>query len=82
MHLPSSQYCHHSHRGTEAVPVWESTYTQEGTDQWHVNQGFCAQARAFVDAVKSGEPPHNTIEDAVRSMELADRIYAAPLNCP
>jgi predicted dehydrogenase len=42
----------------------------------HVHQGFAAQARAFIDAVQSKTPPHNSFHDAVKTMELADRVLA------
>lgn len=43
----------------------------------HIHQGFQAQARAFIDAVQAGKPPHNNLSDAVKTMELIDQIYAS-----
>jgi len=62
-------------------PSFASTYTQfAGTDQEHVVQGFWAESRAFIDGVKAGAPPHNSLQDSVKSMELVDRIYASAIN--
>ncbi|MAE66513.1 MAG: hypothetical protein CMJ18_19770 [Phycisphaeraceae bacterium] len=60
-------------------PVLQEQFNQE-SDEEYINQGFLAENRAFIDAVKSGEPPHNSISDAVISMDLADRIYASMIN--
>ena len=51
------------------------------SDEEHISQGFWAENRAFVDAVKLGQPPHNCLEDAVKTMELADLIYEKAINC-
>ncbi|HEY3080192.1 MAG TPA: Gfo/Idh/MocA family oxidoreductase [Chloroflexota bacterium] len=37
--------------------------------------GFWHQNRAFIDCVKAGRQPTNSFADAVKSMELVDRIY-------
>jgi predicted dehydrogenase len=50
-----------------------------GGAEFYVNQGFLAENRAFVDAVKSGDPPHNSLSDAVKTMKLADRVYASAM---
>ena len=52
----------------------------EVSDEFHIHQGFEAENRAFIDAVKSGVPVHNSIPDAVHSMDLADRIYGSAIN--
>jgi len=62
-------------------PVLATTHTGEvGTDQGHVVQGFQAESRAFIDAVKSGRQCHNNLQDAVKSMQLADAILANAIN--
>ncbi len=59
-------------------PVVSTDYLAiAGSDEERVHQGFTAQARAFVDAVQAGTPPHNNLSDAVATMDLVDRIYAA-----
>ena len=58
-------------------PIVDTDYlTVAGSEEERVHQGFAPQARAFVDAVKSGVPPHNHLGDAVHTMELVDRIHA------
>ena len=51
-----------------------------GSEENHIHQGFYAESRAFIDGVKTGTSPHNSIEDAVKSMELADLIYQNAIN--
>ena len=50
-----------------------------GSDAQHVNQGFKAQARAFIDGVKSRVPPHNNLSDSVKTMQLVDLIYSSDI---
>ncbi len=38
--------------------------------------GFLQENQAFIKAVRTGCPPHNRLEDAVKSMQLIDIIYA------
>jgi len=45
-----------------------------------VNQGFLAESRAFLDAVKAGKQLHNNLRDAVQTMELADLIFEKAIN--
>lgn len=59
-------------------PVVSTDYqAAAGSGEERVHQGFTAQARAFIDAVQAGVPPHNNLSDAVATMDLVDRIYAA-----
>jgi predicted dehydrogenase len=51
-----------------------------GSDERHVHQGFRAQARAFVDAVKTRRPVHNNLTDAVETMKLVNRIYSSNIS--
>jgi predicted dehydrogenase len=37
--------------------------------------GFFAEDRHFIDCIKSGTQPQTHFADAVKSMELVDRIY-------
>jgi len=65
--------------------VWEDNHREAdfstdyveyaGSDQDFVNQGFRAENRAFIDAVKAGKQVHNNLQDAVKTMQLADVIY-------
>jgi predicted dehydrogenase len=62
-------------------PAFRARYDDfAGSDAVYVNQGFRAEARAFIDAVKAGTPPHNSLQDAVESMRLADMIYQSAIN--
>jgi predicted dehydrogenase len=62
-------------------PVLSTTAAQHvNSDEPHVVQGFLAESRAFINAVKTGRPLHNSLEDAVKTMELADLIYASAIN--
>jgi predicted dehydrogenase len=47
-----------------------------GDSAMHVAQGFRAESRAFIDAVKSKAQLHNSMSDAVKSMRLADMILS------
>lgn len=47
-----------------------------GDSSMHVVQGFKAQSRAFIDAVKGKRQLHNSFSDAVKTMQLADMILA------
>ena len=58
-------------------PVFRSNAAQfADSDAVHVHQGFLAQDRAFIDAVKTRSPLHNSIQDSVETMRLADSILA------
>jgi len=64
-----------------AEPIWKSDFTTEaGSDKEHDHQGFYAENREFIDAVKTGKPSHHCLEDAVKTMALADAIHAASMS--
>ena len=64
--------------GGDAKPVLQSTFTEAGgSSAGNVAQGFLGESRAFIDAVKDGRQVHNNLRDAVKSMDLVDRIYAS-----
>lgn len=54
------------------------TTTQEaaGSDDGLVFQGFEAKKRDFIDALKEGRRPESDFADAVKTMEVAERILA------
>jgi predicted dehydrogenase len=70
--------------------VWEDNHRQAdlslnyaeyaGSDQDYVNQGFLAESRAFIDAVQAGTQVHNNLQDAVKSMKLADMVFENAIN--
>lgn len=56
------------------------THTEAaGSEQMHVHQGFRAQARAFINAVKSRRQPHNSLADAVETMRLVEQVYGCTI---
>jgi len=60
----------------EESPSFETTYTEfVGCEDTYIVQGFRAENRAFIDAVKKGKGVHNSLADAVKTMRLADMIY-------
>lgn len=50
-----------------------------GSDQLFVFGGFQAKNREFIDAVKSGQQPGSNFSDAVKTMEVAEKILALAL---
>jgi predicted dehydrogenase len=50
------------------------------SEEMYVNQGFRAENRAFIDAVRTGSMLHNSLQDSVKSMELVDAIYNNAIN--
>ena len=58
-------------------PVLSLTHTEAAeSDAFHVHQGFRAQARAFIDGVKSQREVHNSLSDSVKTMKLVDMIHS------
>lgn len=45
----------------------------------HRSMGFFQESRHFMDCIKSGELPLTNFADAVKTMELVDRVYHSPL---
>jgi len=50
-----------------------------GSDELYVYGGFQAKNREFIDAVKSGTQPQSCFPDALKTMEVAERILAQAL---
>ncbi len=46
-----------------------------GSDENFKFYGFYHQSRHFIDCVKSGQEPLTSFQDAVKTMELVDKIY-------
>ena len=62
-------------------PLLSTTHAEEaGSEESYIAQGFYAENRAFIDAVKQGTQPHNNLQDSVKSMQLCDMIYANAIN--
>lgn len=60
-------------------PIFDVSH-DEVSKETYIHQGFQAENRAFIDAVKLGAPLHNSISDGAKTMALADRIYASTIN--
>ncbi len=61
--------------------VFETTVSEfVDSDKPYIVQGFYAENRAFIDAVKAGSELHNNLADAVKTMQLADMIYQNAIN--
>jgi len=50
-----------------------------GSDELFVYGGFQAKHREFIDAVKTGRQPSSHFGDAVKTMEVAEKILAQAL---
>lgn len=50
-----------------------------GSDALHVFGGFQAKSREFIDCVRAGNQPASNFADAVKTMEVADKILAQGL---
>jgi predicted dehydrogenase len=63
------------------APDFRASCTEfAGSADAYIAQGFLAENRAFIDGVKDNRSPHNSLSDAVKTMELVDRIYASAIN--
>jgi virulence factor len=47
-----------------------------GSDQLYIYGGFLAKNREFIEAVKNGTQPGSNFNDAVKTMEVAEKILA------
>jgi predicted dehydrogenase len=59
--------------------VTYDTRAVAGSDQLYVYGGFAAKNREFLDAVRAGTLPASHFGDAVKTMEVAERILAQGL---
>ena len=50
-----------------------------GSDELRKYYGFFQENRHFIDCVKSGQQPTSCLSDAIKTMELVDRIYASQI---
>ncbi|MFQ5810947.1 MAG: Gfo/Idh/MocA family protein, partial [Armatimonadota bacterium] len=65
---------------TEGVEY--DTCEEAGSDEFHIYGGFEGKNREFIDCVKSGKQPGSHFVDAVKTMEVADRVLAQELLGP
>ena len=64
-----------------AAPDMSATHTDYAASTAdYVAQGFLAENRAFIRAVRDRRPLHNSLQDAVKTMKLADAIEASAIN--
>ena len=50
-----------------------------GSSEPYRAYGFFDENRHFIDCVQTGEQPETNFEDAVKTMELVDKIYAGQI---
>ena len=50
-----------------------------GTREQYKSYGFFQESRHFIDCIKAGRQPEASFADAVKTMELADRIRQADI---
>jgi virulence factor len=50
-----------------------------GSDELHVYGGFQAKHREFIDCLKAGTQPSSNFADAIKTMEVAEKILAQAL---
>lgn len=67
------------HADGDTTGVAYDARTAAGGDEFHVYGGFRAKNREFIDGVKSGRPPGSSFSDAMKTMEVAEKILAAAL---
>jgi predicted dehydrogenase len=63
----------------DTVGVEYDTREVAGSDELYVFGGFQAKNREFIDCVKSGSQPGSCFSDAVKTMEVAEKILAQAL---
>jgi predicted dehydrogenase len=56
-----------------------TTADAAGSEEPYIYLGFHAENRHFMDCIKSGEQPGANFTDAIKTMELIDRIYRSTL---
>ena len=56
-----------------------ATEAAAGSDARHHTYGFFGENRHFIDCIKNNVEPETHFADAVKTMELADRIYAGQM---
>lgn len=58
---------------------WYDTRTISGSDQNYIFGGFQAKNREFINALQGGPTPNSHFSDAVKTMEVAEKILAQGL---
>ena len=65
--------------GGDTEGVEYDTRAVAGSDELYVYGGFRAKNREFIDALKNGVQPQSCFADALKTMEVAERILAQAL---
>jgi predicted dehydrogenase len=63
----------------DTTGVEYDTRAVSGSDEVYVFGGFRAKNREFIDSLKSGQQPGSNFADAVKTMEVAERVLAQAL---
>ncbi|MCC6728517.1 MAG: Gfo/Idh/MocA family oxidoreductase [Chthonomonadales bacterium] len=61
------------------APEVLASRTVAGSEEFRVYYGFEAENRHFIDCIRDGVTPLTSLADAVRTMELVERIYHSRL---
>lgn len=65
--------------GGDTEGVVYDTREVAGSDEFYVYGGFQAKNREFIDCLKAGKQPASNFADAVKTMEVAEKILAQSL---
>lgn len=60
-------------------PVYLTAEEVTGSAEKHKTFGFFGENRHFIDSVRAGRDPLTNFDDAVRTMELVERIYRSAM---
>jgi virulence factor len=60
----------------DTQPVEYDTQEVAGSEEFHIYGGFLAKNREFIDCLKAKEQPGSHFADALKTMEVAEKILA------
>jgi virulence factor len=69
----------HVYADGDTIGIEYDTREMAGSDQLYVYGGFQAKNREFINSLKTGQQPGSHFQDAVKTMEIAERILAYSL---
>ncbi len=69
--------CAHVYHGNQEAGRTITAQEAAGSDLRHKSYGFYFENRHFIDCIGQGCEPNTCFADAVKTMELVDRIYAS-----
>ncbi|MFD1678066.1 Gfo/Idh/MocA family protein [Alicyclobacillus fodiniaquatilis] len=82
MHAPNiAVEAEHEHKGYlyadgDVLGIEYDVRQMTGSDELYVYGGFQSKNREFIDAVKEGKQPQSNFADALKTMEVAEKILA------